>query len=106
MSGTATRARIIDALRQVVDPELGLNIVDLGLIYGVRVDDDGVAHIELTMTTPGCPVQGYVEDAIRQELAALGLAGVTIEVVWSPAWSPDFMSTAARVLLGLPSSRR
>lgn len=84
------------ALREVIDPELGFNIVDLGLIYDVAVDG-GIVDVRLTMTTPGCPAQDYIVGGIERRLAKLqGLTGVFVEVVWDPPWSPDQMSPAAK----------
>lgn len=85
-------AAVREALRQVIDPELGCNVVDLGLVYGVTARE-GRVEIVMTMATPGCPVQGLLEDAVRN--AALGVPGVReaeVHVVWYPAWGPELMS--------------
>lgn len=85
-------AAVREVLRQVIDPELGCNVVDLGLIYGVTAEE-GRVEIVMTMTTPGCPVQAVLEDAVRA--AALGVPGVrevAVRVVWYPAWTPELMS--------------
>lgn len=89
-------------LRTVIDPELGVNIVDLGLVYEVAIDEDaGKVAIEMTLTTPGCPLSGFLDDQIRGCLAQLPqVREVSIELVWEPAWYPEMMSEAARETLG------
>ena len=91
------------ALRDVIDPELGLNIVDLGLIYAVRIGYEGQISIEMTLTTPGCPLHASFRDAIEQTLqrAFTDLADVSIELVWEPPWSPEMISPEGRAELGL-----
>ena len=93
--------RVRGALRLVVDPEIGINIVDLGLVYRVEVAD-GDARIDLTMTTPACPLSEYVStsagDAVRREVPEVHR--VSINLVWDPPWRPDMMSDEARRLLG------
>jgi metal-sulfur cluster biosynthetic enzyme len=85
-----------EALREVYDPELGYNIVDLGLVYGVVVDGGRVA-ITMTMTTPGCPAADYIEEGTRERVAMLdGVREVAVQVVWSPPWTPDMMSDDAK----------
>lgn len=89
------------ALRDVIDPELGFNIVDLGLIYGIQVVE-GRAEIVMTMTTPGCPAAGYIEAGVQQRIAAMeGIKDVQVIVTWTPPWSPDRMSEAAKQRFGL-----
>jgi metal-sulfur cluster biosynthetic enzyme len=90
-----------DALRAVIDPELGVNVVDLGLVYQVEVADRDV-RVALTMTTPACPLGdalvGQAEEAIRTRLP--DLARVQVDLVWDPPWTPRMMSDAARERLG------
>lgn len=89
------------ALRSVIDPELGVNIVDLGLLYDVAVDDGGGVAIATTLTTPGCPLGGFLEDAIRTCLAQLPqVRAVRIALVGEPPWRPEAMSDRAREQLG------
>jgi metal-sulfur cluster biosynthetic enzyme len=89
-----------ELLREVIDPELGVNIVDLGLVYDIRVADD-VAHIRMTLTTPGCPLGAYLDDEVRRCLwGAPGVADVDVQVVWDPPWRPEMMSDRARAQLG------
>jgi metal-sulfur cluster biosynthetic enzyme len=88
-------------LRTVIDPELGVNIVDLGLVYHVAIDPGGRVAIEMTLTTPGCPLSGFLDDQIRACLAQLPqIREVRIELVWDPPWDPEAMSDAAREQLG------
>lgn len=88
-------------LRSVLDPELGVNIVDLGLVYDVAVDGDGTVLIEMTLTTPGCPLGGFLEDQIRACLMPLPqVRDVLLELVWEPPWEPAAMSDAAKEQLG------
>ncbi len=90
-----------NALRNVIDPEVGLNIVDLGLIYSVIISDNKL-HIDLTMTTPACPMSEMILDNARQVLVALMPAGSGIELnlVWEPPWTPDRMGEHARHFFG------
>lgn len=90
-----------DALATVVDPEAGLNVVDLGLVYSVEVAPEGI-HVALTMTSPACPATGQVADEARAAVRRIAPrdARVTVEVVWDPPWTPDRMSELARTTLG------
>ncbi|MBI4604802.1 MAG: DUF59 domain-containing protein [Planctomycetes bacterium] len=92
---------VLEILRRVIDPELGVNVVDLGLIYKVEAGEDRI-RVAMTATTPTCPVGPYlagdVEAAIR--LRAPRLAAVEVEMVWDPPWSPERMSAAAKEQLG------
>lgn len=89
-------------LRTVIDPELGVNIVDLGLVYDIVADPEtGAVGIEMTLTTPGCPLSGYLDDQIRRCLAQLPqVRQVGVELVWEPPWDPEMMSDDARQALG------
>ena len=87
-------------LAEVIDPELGVDIVDLGLVYDVAVTDR-VARVRMTLTTPGCPLSGYMDDEIRRVLTGLpGIDDVDVAIVWDPPWNPDMMSEAAKQQLG------
>ena len=91
---------VIDRLRTVIDPELGINIVDLGLVYGAQVVD-GIAHILMTTTSPACPIGSYLSDSIRWSLLeVVGLRDVDVELTHDPPWSPARMSDEARAALG------
>ena len=95
-------SRIIAALREVYDPEIPVNIYDLGLIYRIDCDDMGVVEIDMTLTAPGCPVAqtfpGTVEAAVQN---VEGVAAAEVELVWEPPWTPERMSEAAKLELGL-----
>jgi metal-sulfur cluster biosynthetic enzyme len=92
--------QVMDALRKVNDPELGINIVDLGLVYDVRVED-GTVHIDYTLTTMGCPIGPLIEEQIRQMLDPVeGVDEVEAEMTLSPPWTPDKMSEEAKAALG------
>ncbi len=93
---------LVRRLRTVVDPEIGVNIVDLGLVYGCEVRA-GVAHVVMTTTTPACPIGSYLEDSIRWALLdEPGIVDVEVEVTHEPPWAPALMSPDARAMLGLP----
>jgi metal-sulfur cluster biosynthetic enzyme len=90
-----------NALREVLDPEAGMNIVDLGLVYGIEVSDAGV-KIELTMTSAACPMADMIVDDVHAALegALPGDTPVEVEMVWDPPWTPDRMSSFAREHFG------
>jgi metal-sulfur cluster biosynthetic enzyme len=100
MSETAgsTDALILDveeAMRDVVDPELGINVVDLGLVYGITIDQDNVAVIDMTLTSPACPLTDVIESQIEQALAGT-VSGLRINWVWIPPWGPDKITSDGR----------
>jgi FeS assembly SUF system protein len=96
------RERVIEALRQIHDPEIPVNIYDLGLIYGLDIDDMGRAEIRMTLTAPACPVAhtfpALVEDAVA---GVHGISRAHVELVWDPPWDKSRLSEAARLQLGL-----
>ncbi len=94
-------APIEEALGRVMDPELGLSIVDLGLVYGVEIVDN-LLRIRLTMTSAGCPLSDLIFDDIHAELEPFLPAGheIEIELCWEPAWTPERMSARARAQMG------
>ena len=94
--------RIRQALTQVYDPELGINIIDLGLVYDIDVHDNGDVDIQYSLTTMGCPIGPLIEDQMRAFLAPIdGLGEVRPELVFRPAWSPEMMSDEAKAALGI-----
>lgn len=92
---------IREALRAIDDPEIGMNIVDLGLVYAVDVTDDRV-RVEMTMTTPACPVADMLTDRVRTTIDAMVATGtqVDVELVWDPIWTPAMMSPLAKEHFG------
>ena len=94
-------ADVIEALRSVYDPEIPVNIYELGLVYGIEVREDGRVEIRLTLTSPMCPVAGSLPPEVEAKVAALpGVKNSSVEVVWDPPWNPSMMSEAARLELG------
>ena len=91
----ANVADVEEALRDVVDPELGINVVDLGLIYGVAVDDANIATIDMTLTSAACPLTDVIEDQTREALEGL-VADFRINWVWMPPWGPDKITDEGR----------
>ena len=95
-----TEADVMDALSNVIDPELGLDFVELGLIYGVEIDEGNV-HVTFTLTTPGCPIGPQVSEQIEEFVGELdGVKTVEPEMVFVPPWSPENMSEDAKFALG------
>lgn len=95
------RAKIEDALRQIEDPELGCNLVDLGLIYSTEVAADQV-RVTMTLTTPGCPMHDSLVAGVQAALEAVeGVSRAEVEVVWDPPWDPSMMTPAGRALVGM-----
>jgi metal-sulfur cluster biosynthetic enzyme len=98
----ADREAVLQALRNVFDPELGINIVDLGLVYDVVIDAEGGVDITYSLTTMGCPIGPMIEDQMRQFLAGVpGIGEVRPEMVLRPPWSPEMMSEEAKAALGI-----
>jgi len=98
-----TTEQVMEQLRTVIEPEIGLPMTDLGLIYGVSLENEGkTAVIKMTLTTPMCPMAGYIMEMVRQAaLRTEGLDDANVELVWDPPWDPRTMaSDEARMLLG------
>jgi metal-sulfur cluster biosynthetic enzyme len=94
------KEQVLEWLTTVYDPELGVNIVDLGLIYDIQIRD-GHVEITMTMTTPGCPMHHAIVGGVERTLHSIdGIRSVRVEVVWDPPWSPDKMSEEAKERLG------
>ena len=102
-SGTeAIRAAVMTALATVYDPEIPVDITALGLIYDVAVDAGGATAIKMTLTTPNCPAAEMLPSEVESKARAVGgVTSVDLQIVWDPPWSPDMMSEAARLDLGL-----
>ncbi|HKS80032.1 MAG TPA: iron-sulfur cluster assembly protein [Candidatus Acidoferrales bacterium] len=97
-----TREQIMDALRQCYDPEIPVNIVDLGLIYDVQHDDAGNVSVKMTLTSQGCPAAQSIPDQVKARVGQIAeVRDVAVNVVWEPAWNPSMISAAARAQLGL-----
>lgn len=93
----ATDDVVRDALTEVLDPDLGVNVVDLGFVYGIDIDDDGAATLRMTLTSPACPLTKIMEDQIETALVSSGLVrSVTVKWVFSPMWSPALISDDGR----------
>lgn len=96
------RDRIIAVLKTVYDPEIPVDIYELGLVYGVDVSDDGEVHVTMTLTTPMCPVAETLPPEVEEKVRnVIGVKDVVLDLVWDPAWSIDMMSDAARLELNL-----
>lgn len=94
--------RVVEALRTVYDPEIPVNIYELGLIYRCDVDADGDVEIDMTLTAPACPVAGEMPGQVQQVVAAVaGVSSVHVELIWEPAWDPSRMSDDARIALNM-----
>ena len=97
-----TEEEVRDALTNIVDPEIGINIVDLGLVYGTDVEDDGEVRVTMTLTAPGCPLSGYIGTAVDTAVSELeGVTKVDVDIVWTPPWNPSMMSEDAKLELGI-----
>ena len=94
-------ALVLEALKEVIDPELGINVVDLGLIYEVAVDEADV-RITMTLTTPGCPLHESIAEAVQEVLQDMlpRIGDVQLDLVWDPRWTPDRISEEGRWALG------
>lgn len=89
-------------LETVIDPELGIDIVNLGLVYDVELDEDGIATITMTLTAMGCPLAGQIKQLVENALEDIpGVKGVNVNIVWNPPWTKDKMSRMAKIALGI-----
>ena len=93
---------IVDALKSVFDPEIPVNIYEMGLIYDLDIQPDGQVQIKMTLTSPGCPVAGSLPGEVKAKVEQVpGVAAADVELVWDPAWNPSMMTEAARLQLGM-----
>ena len=98
----AEQSAVAEALRTVYDPEIPVNIYDLGLVYGIDIAVDGNVAVEMSLTSPACPVAGTLPQTVADAAAGVGGVGeVTVNVVWDPPWTPEKMSEDARLALGM-----
>ena len=101
-AGSDLQQAVIDALKEIYDPEIPVNIYDLGLIYGVEVDDEADAVVTMTLTTPHCPVAESMPAEVELRAGSVpGIRDAEVNLVWDPPWSPDKMSDEARLELGM-----
>ncbi len=93
---------IMGALELVVDPELGVDIVNLGLVYDVKMEDEGTAVVDMTLTSMGCPLAGTIVDQVKAALSDIPeVKNTEVNIVWSPPWTKDKMSRYAKIALGV-----
>jgi len=98
----ALQDKIVEKIRTCYDPEIPVNIYDLGLIYKVDVDNTGHVHVKMTLTAPSCPAAGFLPGEVEDKITVLpGVKDVKVEVVWEPPWDKNMMSEAAKLQLGL-----
>lgn len=98
----ASKEEIIEAIRSVYDPELPVNVYDMGLIYDIRQESDGNVFIDMTLTAPGCPVAGILPAQVAEAVSLLeGVGVVEVKIIWEPAWTIDRMTDEAKAMLDL-----
>ncbi len=95
MKQIATLDEVTEALKDVIDPELGINVVDLGLVYDISIDEDNIAKLDMTLTSAACPLQDVIEDQAHQVLADI-TSEVVINWVWMPPWGPNKITDDGR----------
>lgn len=101
-SSVATKEMVIESLRTVYDPEIPVNIYDLGLVYELDIRTDGAVQVKMTLTAPGCPVAGIMPQMIADAAAGIdGTGEVEVTLVWDPPWNKDMMSEDAKLALGI-----
>ena len=99
---TSVRERIIEQIRTVYDPEIPVNIYELGLIYDVAVDEQGAVAVRMTLTSPMCPAAEELPAEVETKARSVdGVSSVQLDLVWEPPWTPDMMSEAAKLELGM-----
>lgn len=97
------KENLIGAIENVIDPELGIDIVNLGLVYDVDLDEDGLCTVTMTLTSMGCPLAGHIEADIKRVLADIPeVKDTKVNIVWDPPWDKDKMSRYAKIALGIP----
>ena len=100
--GDSVQDRAVAALREVYDPEIPVNIYDLGLIYDLQIDEQGQAKVVMTLTTPACPEAEMMPGRVRAQVGSVeGIEDCEVELVWDPPWNKDMISEEAKMLLGL-----
>lgn len=102
LQAQALEAQIIETLRTVFDPEIPVNIYDMGLIYGIDIKADGYVDVQMTLTSPMCPVAESLPPEVEAKVRSVdGVSGAKVEVVWDPPWTPDKLSEAAKLELNM-----
>ncbi len=97
-----TKDEVITVLKDCYDPEIPLNIWDLGLVYGIDLNEDGNIGIKMTLTAPGCMMGGMIAEEVKSKIKAMnGVKDAKVELVWDPPWSPDKMSEEAKAQMGI-----
>jgi FeS assembly SUF system protein len=100
--GDDLREKIVDAIRTCYDPEIPVNIYELGLIYDIQISPENAVDIRMTLTAPGCPAAGSLPPEVESKVRAVpGVSSAKVEVVWDPPWTPEKMSEAAKLQLGI-----
>ncbi len=100
--GADLEQKVVGALKKIYDPEIPVNIHDLGLIYSVNVADGGTVQVTMTLTAPACPVAGTLPGEVERAVKSVdGVSEAKVELVWDPPWNPGMMSKMARVMLGM-----
>jgi len=98
----STEAMIVEVLRTIYDPEIPVSIYEMGLIYNIDVDNQDRVNIRMTLTSPACPVAGSLPPEVENKVRAIdGVSDAKVEIVWDPTWTPDMMSEAAKLQLGM-----
>ncbi|HLS60994.1 MAG TPA: metal-sulfur cluster assembly factor [Virgibacillus sp.] len=98
----ALKENLMGALENVIDPELGIDIVNMGLIYDVDLDDEGLCLVTMTLTSMGCPLAGHIEQDVRRCLSDIPeVKDIKVSIVWDPPWGKDKMSRYAKIALGV-----
>ncbi|RLL45054.1 metal-sulfur cluster assembly factor [Oceanobacillus piezotolerans] len=99
----ALKENLMGALENVIDPELGIDIVNLGLVYDVDLDEEGICEVKMTLTAMGCPLSAHIERDVQFALSDIPeVKAVNVNIVWNPPWSKDNMSRYAKIALGIP----
>lgn len=99
----ALQEKAMEALENVIDPELGIDIVNLGLVYGIDVDEENNAKVTMTLTAMGCPLSATIEADVKRALSMVEeINDAEVNIVWNPPWSMDKLSRYAKIALGLP----
>ncbi|EAC3748078.1 metal-sulfur cluster assembly factor [Listeria monocytogenes] len=96
------KENLMGALEQVIDPELGIDIVNIGLVYDVELDDDGLCTVSMTLTTMGCPLAGILTEQVQMALSDIPeVKDTNVNLVWNPPWTKERMSRYAKIALGI-----